>query len=145
MSADVSTFDGARKALDSTLGQTDSSSRSVGRIPDAVYCCAGGAKPGFFVEQTEQDFAQGIKTVYMTALCTSHVSVNEEFTLSYSLTLYLYAQAATRLFVKQGKKDAKIVLVSSTVGLMGIVGYTQYAPMKFAIRGKCIISSIEDL
>lgn len=28
-----------------------------------------------------------------------------------------------------------IVLVSSTVGLMGLVGYSQYSPMKFAIRG----------
>lgn len=31
----------------------------------------------------------------------------------------------------------RIVLVSSVVGMMGLVGYAQYAPMKFAIRGTC--------
>lgn len=35
---------------------------------------------------------------------------------------------------KAGNKG-KIVLVSSTLGLMGLVGYSQYSPMKFAIRG----------
>lgn len=29
----------------------------------------------------------------------------------------------------------KIVLVSSTLGLIGLVGYSQYSPMKFAVRG----------
>ncbi len=32
--------------------------------------------------------------------------------------------------------DGKVVLVSSLLGLMGLVGYSQYAPMKYAIRGK---------
>lgn len=36
---------------------------------------------------------------------------------------------------KAGKKG-KIVLVSSTLGLMGLVGYGEYSPMKFAIRGE---------
>lgn len=31
--------------------------------------------------------------------------------------------------------NGKIVLVSSTLGLIGLVGYSQYAPMKHAIRG----------
>lgn len=36
---------------------------------------------------------------------------------------------------RSGVKDGKIVLVSSLLGLMGLVGYSQYAPMKYAIRG----------
>jgi 3-dehydrosphinganine reductase len=70
--ADVSTFEGASKAIDSSLDLSPSSN-AVGRVPDAVFCCAGGAKPGYFVQQTEEDFLSGFKTIYMTALSTSHV------------------------------------------------------------------------
>ncbi|WFD00722.1 hypothetical protein MYAM1_003474 [Malassezia yamatoensis] len=31
--------------------------------------------------------------------------------------------------------EGRIVFVSSVVGMMGLVGYAQYSPMKFAIRG----------
>lgn len=51
---------------------------------------------------------------YMTALSTSH--------------------AAARAMAAANHKG-KIVFVSSTVGLMGMVGYASYSPMKFAIRG----------
>ena len=71
----------------------------------------------------------------MTALSTSHVSVVALHSLLVT-PLTSPTQAAAKLFVKSGKKDAKIVLVSSTLGLMGLVGYTQYSPMKFAIRGE---------
>lgn len=38
----------------------------------------------------------------------------------------------------------RIVLVSSVVGFMGLVGYAQYAPMKYAIRGlaECLRSEL---
>lgn len=45
------------------------------------------------------------------------------------------------MFVKNGKKDGKIVLVSSVVGLVGFVGYTQYSPMKFALRGEIRVTT----
>lgn len=76
--ADVSTFEGARQAIETSMNITSSSSsssHSVGRIPDTIFCCAGASKPGFFIEQTEEDFQSGFKTIYMTALSTSHVSV----------------------------------------------------------------------
>lgn len=31
--------------------------------------------------------------------------------------------------------NGKIVLISSTLGLIGLIGYSQYGPMKHAIRG----------
>lgn len=64
VAADVSTFEGARKAID-----------ACEVVPDTVLCCAGGAKPGFFLEQTEADFEAGMKTDYWTCLATAHVSV----------------------------------------------------------------------
>ncbi|PWN20921.1 NAD(P)-binding protein [Microstroma glucosiphilum] len=104
--ADMSTF---KESSSSKTG-----ARSIGRVPDAVFCCAGAAKLGFFIEQDEADFKEGINTIYMTALSTAH--------------------AAASTMAKAGKKG-KIVLVSSTLGLMGLVGYSEYSPMKFAIRG----------
>ncbi|CDU25246.1 related to 3-ketosphinganine reductase [Sporisorium scitamineum] len=104
VAADVSTFEGAKRAVEAC---------SV--VPDTVFCCAGGAKPGFFLEQTEADFEKGMKTDYWTCLATAHAAAN--------------AMARTNVV------NGKIVLVSSTLGLIGLVGYSQYAPMKHAIRG----------
>lgn len=63
VAADVSSFEGAKRAIE-----------ACNKVPDAVFCCAGGAKPGFFLEQTEADFEKGMKTDYWTCLATSHVS-----------------------------------------------------------------------
>nr|CDI54450.1 related to 3-ketosphinganine reductase [Melanopsichium pennsylvanicum 4] len=104
IAADVSTFDGAKVAID-----------GCSMVPDTVFCCAGGAKPGFFLEQTESDFEKGIKTDYWTCLATAH--------------------AAANAMARNGVVEGKIVLVSSLLGFMGLVGYSQYAPMKHAIRG----------
>ncbi|WFD49820.1 hypothetical protein GLX27_004505 [Malassezia furfur] len=103
VAADVSTFAGAQQAL-----------AACGAVPDTVFCCAGGAKPGYFVEQVEADFEAAVRTDYFTALSTAHASAK-----------------AMRAHHVAGR----IVLVSSVVGMMGLVGYAQYAPMKFAIRG----------
>lgn len=45
-------------------------------------------------------------------------------------------QAAANAMARNGVVEGKIVLVSSLLGFMGLVGYSQYAPMKHAIRGK---------
>lgn len=65
--ADVSTMRGAAEAV-----------AQCGAVPDAVFCCAGGAKPGFFVEQEERDFEAAVRTDYFTALWTAHVRVRAD-------------------------------------------------------------------
>ena len=35
-----------------------------GRNPDAVFLCAGGSKPGFFIEQDEVSLRQGMDDAY---------------------------------------------------------------------------------
>lgn len=110
---DVSTFDGAAKAV-----------AQCPFVASAVFCCAGGAKPGFFLDQNEADFQQGMKLDYWTALATAHVR-----------TLILTQAAAASM--KQHGVHGKIVFVSSVLGFMGMVGYAQYSPMKYAIRGTC--------
>jgi 3-dehydrosphinganine reductase len=44
------------------------------------------------------------------------------------------ARAFASKMLQSGKRG-RIVFVSSTVGLMGMVGYSQYSPTKFALRG----------
>lgn len=41
--------------------------------------------------------------------------------------------------------QGRIVLVSSVLGFMGLVGYSEYSPMKFAIRGlaECLRSELQ--
>ncbi|WFD26515.1 hypothetical protein MNAN1_001498 [Malassezia nana] len=47
----------------------------------------------------------------------------------------MYSVAAS---MKQHRVRGKIVFVSSVLGFMGMVGYSQYAPMKYAIRGRLV-------
>lgn len=37
--------------------------------------------------------------------------------------------------LEQGVTDGRVVLVASVLGLFGLVGYAQYVPTKFALRG----------
>ncbi|KAK0522968.1 3-dehydrosphinganine reductase [Tilletia horrida] len=112
VSADLSTFAGAKDALDQCTQGAN------GSVPDAVFCCAGGATPGFFLQQTEKDFEAGVRTDYWTALGTAHAAAN-------AMARAPPASSGPR----------KIILVSSVLGFFGLVGYSQYTPMKHAIRG----------
>ncbi|KAL9710773.1 3-dehydrosphinganine reductase [Leucoagaricus gongylophorus] len=85
-----------------------------GEAPDATFTCAGAARPGFFVEMTEEDLANGMTSGYWIQAWT--------------------AWAVSKMMVKQGKKG-KITFVSSTLGLMSFVGYSSYSPAKHALRG----------
>ncbi|KAH7927027.1 NAD(P)-binding protein [Leucogyrophana mollusca] len=85
-----------------------------GQVPDAVFACAGGSKPMFFLDMEERDLTQGMDNGYWVQAWT--------------------AFAAAKQMVRQGKKG-KIVLVSSTLGLMSFVGYSSYSPAKHALRG----------
>lgn len=38
--------------------------------------------------------------------------------------------------IERGIPNGKLVMISSTLGLMGILGYSQYGPAKHALRGK---------
>lgn len=67
MVGDVSTFEGAANVV-----------AQCPFVVSAVFCCAGGAKPGYFLEQNEADFQQGMKLDYWTALATAHVRASAD-------------------------------------------------------------------
>ncbi|KAF8208980.1 oxidoreductase [Mycena galopus ATCC 62051] len=85
-----------------------------GNAPDAVFTCAGAARPMYFVEMTEDDFRKGMDDAYWVQAWTVF--------------------AAVKLMVKQ-KRKGRVALVSSVVGYMTFLGWGSYAPGKQALRG----------
>lgn len=80
-----------------------------------LFCCAGAAKPGLFVEQDLADHEQGWQLNYQGVVNT--------------------AQPALRLMIRDQVDDGRIILIGSTLSCMGMIGYSQYAPTKHAIKG----------
>ncbi|EJD40827.1 oxidoreductase [Auricularia subglabra TFB-10046 SS5] len=85
-----------------------------GRVPDALICCAGSSQPRFFVEMTPEQLSQGFVDGYWVQAWT--------------------AFAGAKMLAKQRAKGVKIVLVSSTLGYMSFVGWSNYSPAKTALR-----------
>ncbi|EIN09286.1 oxidoreductase [Punctularia strigosozonata HHB-11173 SS5] len=85
-----------------------------GRAPDAVFLCAGQARPKFFVEMTEDDLLKGMEDGYWLQAWT--------------------AWAVARMLVRQRATKGKFVFVSSTLGYMSFLGYSSYSPAKHAVR-----------
>ncbi|MEW6691024.1 MAG: SDR family oxidoreductase [Pseudomonadota bacterium] len=81
--------------------------------PDLVLACAGVARPGHFDEIPDADFERAMAVNYFGVLNTVRPAL----------------EAMKR------KGGGSIVLVSSGAGLIGIFGYSAYAPSKFAVRG----------
>lgn len=113
------------KACESVFGQ-------IGSIPDAVYCCAGAARPGMFIDLTSEELANSMKTVYDTALYFSHAA------------LKVMANSPDKL-----NKRRHLIYCSSTVAIFPFIGYSAYAPGKAAIRAlsdiirqECLVHNI---
>ncbi|KAK0472491.1 oxidoreductase [Armillaria novae-zelandiae] len=85
-----------------------------GNCPDALFLCAGTSVPGFFVEEDDASLKRGMDSVYWVQAWS--------------------ALAGAKRMVRENKAG-KIVLVSSLLGLMSMVGYSSYAPAKHALRG----------
>jgi 3-dehydrosphinganine reductase len=81
--------------------------------PDLVVACAGIVVPGRFDEQPLEAFRRTMAVNYLG-----------------SLHLVRAALPAMR-----ARGAGRIVLVASGAGLIGLYGYTSYAPSKFAVRG----------
>lgn len=104
-SADVSD----RSAIEAALGDAV----SAAGVPDILITSSGIAVPGYFEDIEVESFER-------------HMQVN------YFGTLWAI-RAVLPAMRKRG--SGQIVLVSSGAGLIGIYGYTNYSPTKFALRG----------
>ncbi|KAG1852863.1 hypothetical protein DFJ58DRAFT_841760 [Suillus subalutaceus] len=84
------------------------------QVPDAVFACAGAAKPMYLLEMQPEDLSREMENVYWIQAWT--------------------AFAAAKRMVPENKKG-KTVLLSSTLGHMSLIGYSSYSPAKHALRG----------
>lgn len=81
--------------------------------PDLVVASAGIVIPGTFAELPSGAFRDTLE-------------------VNYSGVVYLVRAALTAM---RERRSGHIVLISSGAGLIGLYGYTAYAPTKFAVRG----------
>ncbi|KAF3922383.1 hypothetical protein AA313_de0202735 [Arthrobotrys entomopaga] len=110
ISADLSEADGARRAIsqaEAQLGETE-----------ILWCCAGGANPGFFKDYTPAELEASMKTNYWSAVFIAHA------------TLKLMASRPP----PKTDLQRKIIFTSSLVALCPVVGYSSYVGAKAALR-----------
>lgn len=85
---------------------------------DPVYqlvCCAGLAIPGYFIEQSIDTFKSLMDVNYFGSL---HA-----------------AKAIVPNMIDHPERGQRIVFVSSACGYLAFIGYSQYCPTKYAVRG----------
>jgi 3-dehydrosphinganine reductase len=81
--------------------------------PDLLLACAGVVRPGYFEDIPDADFERAMAVNYFGAL--------------HAVRAALPAMRARR--------GGHVIFVSSGAGLIGVFGYSAYAPSKFAVRG----------
>ncbi|KAJ1994029.1 3-dehydrosphinganine reductase [Dimargaris cristalligena] len=107
VSADVADPVACTQALHTAVRQQN------GLTPKYVFACAGTTTPRFFLDYAAADFERTMRVNYFGALYT--------------------IQAAAKLMIQAGCRG-RVVTVSSQAGLVGIPGYSEYAPTKAALR-----------
>ncbi|KAK9323442.1 hypothetical protein V1517DRAFT_320278 [Lipomyces orientalis] len=94
----------------------------TGRAPDVLMCCAGSSIPKLFTELTTEELTSGVATNYFTALYMAHAGL----------------KAMSKAPIPEHHRH--IVFFSSVVHFYSFIGYSQYAPLKSALRslGDCL-------
>ncbi len=90
----------------------DVAEKALGPV-DLLIGSAGGAQGGYFQDLTPASFEAGLRGNYVSQLYPAHT--------------------AFRRMVE--RKRGHICLVGSLASLLGVFGYSTYAPAKFAVRG----------
>jgi len=115
---------GAARTCQCDLADPDAVRRTFERmpVPDVLVGCAGGNRPGPFLELTAEDLAWSWRVNVATAL--------------------LPAQAAARRMVA-GSRAGAIVTVTSQMGHVGGEGRTAYCAAKHAVEGASKAMALE--
>jgi 3-dehydrosphinganine reductase len=104
-SVDVARADALRAALDAVVAE--------GGPCDVLITAAGSAHPGYFEQLDDSVF-------------------RDQMEVDYFGTLHA-VRAVVPSMIERGR--GHVVTISSTAGLIGVFGYTAYAPAKYAVRG----------
>ena len=89
--------------------------KQQGNPVDYLFCCAGVAKPGMFMDTTIDTFEQQMQLNYLGTVKAVKTFLPD--------------------LISSQHKQKRVVLVSSAMGLVGFLGYAQYSASKFAVRG----------
>lgn len=82
--------------------------------PDILFCCAGSSIPKLFTDLSIKELDNGININYKTCLYLLH--------------------AIVPLMISNKSKQKHIVILSSSVAFYSFIGYSQYAPLKCALK-----------
>lgn len=90
--------------------------------PDVLFCCAGSAHPGLFMDMSPEELAAPMTTNYLSAVYCAHAAVK---------AMLAHPPASNAAVAKQGRK---IIFTSSVAAYLNIAGYVSYTPTKVAVR-----------
>ncbi|KAF3212228.1 3-dehydrosphinganine reductase [Orbilia oligospora] len=116
ISADLSEVEGAQRAVaeaEAQIGETE-----------ILWCCAGGANPGFFRDYKPADLEWAMKTNYWSAVYIAHNVIQ----------LMTSRPPPTQKYPTNGNHQRKIIFTSSLVAFCPLVGYSSYSGPKAALR-----------
>ncbi|KAK6500381.1 3-dehydrosphinganine reductase [Arthrobotrys musiformis] len=116
ISADLSEVESAHRAVaeaEAQIGDTE-----------ILWCCAGGANPGFFRDYQPSDLEWSMKTNYWSAVYIAH-NVIQKMTSR---------PPPVQKYPTDGNHQRKIIFTSSLVTFCPLVGYSSYAGPKAALR-----------
>jgi len=105
ISCDVTKKESVKQAIDASVDKFGP--------PNILITCAGLATPGYFLEQDPSVTEDTMQVDFFGSFYASHY--------------------AAQHMAKNG--GGNIVLVSSTLGAIGVIGYASYCPAKYAING----------
>lgn len=97
------------KALDAGIAEAT----IINGLPDLLITSAGIAEPGYFQDIPLEEFKESMSINYLGTVATVKIIIP----------------------LMQQQCHGHVVIISSAAGLLGVFGYTSYAPTKFALRG----------
>jgi len=110
ISADVSTSDGATNIIEAATAWNN------GRDPDIVWCIAGAAHPGLFLESSATAMRRQMDVNFWSCSDMAHAVLSKWLSPSAS------------------KDEHHLIFTSSVVAFYAVAGYAPYAPAKAAIK-----------
>jgi len=105
---------------------TEATAWNNGRMPEIVWCVAGSAVPGLFIETSTDTLRRQMELNYFAAMYMAHKSLQAWF---YPEVPYTTQEKGTAL-----EAPRHFILTSSALAFMNLAGYSPYAPAKAALR-----------
>ncbi|KAL6708428.1 3-dehydrosphinganine reductase [Coniothyrium glycines] len=95
-----------------------------GRMPEVVWCIAGSAIPGLFIETSTDTLRSQMDLNYFAAAYMAHKTLQS----------WLYPDVAYTGNSNVLEAPRHFIITSSAVAFMNILGYSSYGPAKAALR-----------